>query len=329
MDGVVRVSAGQYYGTGVLLYDGLTILTAAHVLEEVDDLIVHFDTASGHYSVPAVSYAIMSGYQSEYLSHDIAIIRLSLHAPQDAERYDLYRQDDELGQVFTMVGYGIPGTGTSGVDEKYTGDYLRLKAENSFDTTAEHIERVLSPYMDWGIVPGTQLVADFDNGSPAADAFGVDSYLNSRFGEQAGWTRVSAYQEAIDTTIRAGYQDAPMSAEYVSNQVQEGDQGLGYVYFLLEFTGERAFEEQHITLEYATRDGSAEAGEDYLPVQGAVVLYPGETQVVLPVEIIGDTLPENDEYFFLDVFNPSYGDFGRLDKLTAMRTIVDDDFWLA
>jgi hypothetical protein len=290
----------------------------------------------------------------------------------------LYRQDDELGQVFTMVGYGIPGTGTSGVDEKYTGDYLRLKAENSFDTTAEHIERVLSPYMDWGIVPGTQLVADFDNGSPAADAFGVllglhdtglgldegiitpgdsggpafignkvagiasytaslelgvspdvDADLNSSFGEQAGWTRVSAYQEAIDTTIRAGYQDAPMSAEYVSNQVQEGDQGLGYVYFLLEFTGERAFEEQHITLEYATRDGSAEAGEDYLPVQGAVVLYPGETQVVLPVEIIGDTLPENDEYFFLDVFNPSYGDFGRLDKLTAMRTIVDDDFWLA
>ena len=57
-----------------------------------------------------------------------------------------------------------------------------------------------------------------------------------------------------------------------------------------------------------------------------LILYPGESQAVIPVEIIGDTIPEANEFFFLDVFNPVGGSFGQdIIKLTAVRTIVDDD----
>jgi len=56
------------------------------------------------------------------------------------------------------------------------------------------------------------------------------------------------------------------------------------------------------------------------------VLYPNENQAVIPVEIIGDTSAEPNETFYLDVTNPVGGSFGdAVVKLTAMRTIVNDD----
>jgi hypothetical protein len=46
------------------------------------------------------------------------------------------------------------------------------------------------------------------------------------------------------------------------------------------------------------------------------------------VEIIADIVPELDETFYLDVFNPVNAGFGEgLVQLTAVRTIVNDDGW--
>jgi hypothetical protein len=66
-----------------------------------------------------------------------------------------------------------------------------------------------------------------------------------------------------------------------------------------------------------------------LAVHGKLVLYPNENQAVIPVEVIGDTTPEPDETFYLDVTNPVGGSFGPgVVMLTAMRTIVTDDGWV-
>ena len=47
---------------------------------------------------------------------------------------------------------------------------------------------------------------------------------------------------------------------------------------------------------------------------------------MIPVEIIGDNQAEVDETFYLDISNPVGGSFGDgVVKLTAMRTIVNDD----
>ena len=66
----------------------------------------------------------------------------------------------------------------------------------------------------------------------------------------------------------------------------------------------------------------------FVQVQSRIEVDPKymENQAVIPVEIIGDTLSEADETFFLDVFNPVGGSFGEdVVKLTAVRTIVNDD----
>lgn len=105
---------------------------------------------------------------------------------------------------------------------------------------------------------------------------------------------MSYYSEWIDETIRDGYENAPTSKAEVQTSILENDDIISYTYFLLEFTGQRDNILENITLNYMTRDGTAHSGED--------------------------------ETFYLDITNPSYGDFGENTTLTGVRTIIDDDF---
>lgn len=376
-DGVVRISSGKSYGTGVLLYDGRAVLTVAHLFAGVSSgAEIHFETASGQQTIASSRIEIMPSFDSVNANNDLALVWLSSAAPVTAERYSLYRGSDEIGKTMAIVGYGLPGTGATGKLDSYTGTPLRLQAKNQFDADIGTLKQALGSALAWSPVSGTQLVADFDNGSSTQDALGrlinlpgtglgldegltapgdsggpafirgqlagiadytvslkngsiqpdIDNAQNSSFGEIGAWQRVSYYQQWIDQSLRAQYPNAPSKPEQVQTAVVEGNSGTGYAYFLLQFIGVRSDPNQLLSVDYATRDGTAIAGLDYLAVTGTLRLYPNENQAVIPVEIIGDTVAEPDETFYLDVFNPIGGRFENdAIKLTAMRTIVNDD----
>ncbi|MCS3472606.1 secreted trypsin-like serine protease [Pseudomonas sp. JUb42] len=172
-DGVVMVSVGGYYGTGVLLYDGQAVLTAAHLFSHGSSLTtVLFQTTAGSQSLTTSDVAVLSSYDATNTNNDLAIVWLNGHAPLAANRYDLYRSSDEIGQAMTLVGYGEPGTGTSGVLTSYAAAPIRQKAVNTFDADASDLKAKLGSIMSWTPKTGTQLVADFDNGATAQDALG-------------------------------------------------------------------------------------------------------------------------------------------------------------
>lgn len=375
-DGVVRVSAGGYYGTGVLLYDGQAVLTAAHLFDSGNmTASVRFETASGIQTIVSSSVVVHPLY-SHKGSSDLALVWLGQSAPQAAERYTLYRGSDDIGQVATLVGYGLPGSGATGTLAGYNGGDLRLKAANRMDADLGTLQAGLGNSLSWTAPAKSQLLADFDDGVTTHDALGqlinlydaglgvaegliapgdsggpafiqgkvagiatytaslyqgsvhpdIDANLNSSFGEIAAWQRVSYYQQWIDQSLRAHYPNAPTKPEEVKKAVPEGDSGTSLAYFLLQFTGVRSDPNQILSVDFATRDGTAKAGQDYVAAQGTLKLYPGENQAVIPVEIIGDTTSEPDENFYLDVTNPVGGSFGDgVVKLTAVRTIVNDD----
>lgn len=378
--GVVRISYNGYYGTGTLLYDGVSVLTSAHLFDGVSSsslAIVHLQTSSGNVDYDAASVQIYDYYDAAGANGDLAIVRLDQPALQDATRSNIYREDDEIGQEFTMVGYGTPGSGTYGADETYE-DVLKLKTQNTFDADFYTISESSSTNLEWSPWNGSQLAADFDNGNTQNDAIGlitgnvdmglgttegliapgdsggpafigndvagvatyvasidvngdnpdINTSLDSSFGEIASWQRVSYFQEWIDKTIRSGYVDAPTKSEDVVKSIEEGTSGeITTVYFLVEYTGIRSNIDEAISVDYTTRDGTARAGEDYIAAEGTLMLYLDETQAVIPVEIIGDNLYEEDEYFYLDIYNPNNGSFGDgVITLSAMRTIINDDF---
>lgn len=378
-DGVVRISVAGYYGTGVLLYDGQAILTAAHLVAATSaGASVHFETAAGQTSLAASAISVNPAYETVNSNNDLALLWLAASAPVETERYTLYRGSDEVGKNFAFVGYGTPGTGSGGEDDSATA-YYRLKAENRFDADTATLLTYLRDEMAWTPESGTQLVADFDNGSADRDALGLlvqqpdrglgnvegittpgdsggpafiggqiagiasygaslasatahpdsDDTINGTYGELASWARVSHYQQWIDQSLRAHYADAPTRPENVQKTLAEGNSGTTRTYFMVEFHGEHTDPNIEVQVDYRTRDGSAEAGTDYLAADGTLVFYPDESRVVIPVEIIGDTLPEPDETFSLEIYNPVGGSFadGQV-VLAAIRTIVDNDGWL-
>lgn len=175
-DGIVRVAIGGYYGTGTLLYDGKAILTVAHLFNGVSktsSASIYFETASGKQTVTSSSFSVYPSYDSVNSNNDLALVWLLEDAPSKAERYTLYRDSDEINQLFTMVGYGTPGYGTIGQIDNYSGAYVRLMTQNRFDADASTLKASLGSTMGWNPAVGTQIMADFDDGLAIHDAFGT------------------------------------------------------------------------------------------------------------------------------------------------------------
>ncbi|NJL01062.1 MAG: trypsin-like serine protease [Spirulinaceae cyanobacterium SM2_1_0] len=187
-DGVVRLEfPDDGICTGALLRTGRHILTAAHCFEAVqqtgipnlfpspDDVSVSFDLPTGSATLAAASVAIHPEWDNtENYNNDLAIIELVQLAPAQAERYALYRRRDEVGQMITRVGYGVRGTGRTGEDPNDETTLKRL-GMNRYDTLGDTLNE---PPLEADILPGTQLVYDFDNGLRRNDALGVEYGLH-------------------------------------------------------------------------------------------------------------------------------------------------------
>lgn len=198
-DGVVLIYIGEGSGTGALLSTGRHILTAAHLWDggsqDIDpfEIEIVFELSSGEEYYYASSYTIHPGYDEEDFdtNNDIAIIELEEEAPAGAERYEIYRGSDELGQAAFKVGFGYHGTGNAGQDD---GEEFSVKrfGQNRYDVLGD----AMNDYFFTEILPGSQLIYDFDNGNAANDAcgeyFGVidtglgDLEVNTTSGDSGG-----------------------------------------------------------------------------------------------------------------------------------------------
>jgi len=169
-NGVVYISDGTYAGTGSLLYDGRTILTAAHVVEgaPLGRITVYFDTAMGMQSLTG-DITIHEDYDAFNSNNDVAIITLDENAFLGYNRYELYRESDEIAQDFTMVGYGNVGSGAMGEYESFY-DTLKMKTKKTVE--ADFYEIYLQDNLPWIPLEDSILVADFDDGSMQHDALG-------------------------------------------------------------------------------------------------------------------------------------------------------------
>lgn len=80
----------------------------------------------------------------------------------------------------------------------------------------------------------------------------------------------------------------------------------------------------HVSVDYQTLDGSAEAGADYIAQTGTITFTPGISERFINIEIIDDDVFEEDESFFIQLSNPTNGAvLGAFSLGTIM--ILDDD----
>ena len=373
-NGVLKLGDGESYGTGNLLYDGRSLLTAAHVFDgrNYDRLKIYlYDGVNNFTAYASIKHHI---YYDEYdLNDDIAIVTFEQTFDYMYQRYQLYRDNSEINKKYTAVGYGDVGTGYTG--ETNADEIYKLKTTNTFDADLKTLMDYANETLPWKPIKDAILISDFDNGysntdiigslsnkphygtgsmegslgggdsggaafingliagiasytatiGPTATAGDIDDEINSSYGEIAGYQRVSYNQEFIDKTVRQNYPDAPKTKEQVKKIVDEDDI---YAYFMLEYLPLRNSVDDVISVNYKTIDGTAIAGVDYIATSGQLNLYKDESYAIIAIELLDDNIKESNEYFSLQVSDPNYGSFGDgVVTLTAIRTIVDDDFF--
>ena len=85
-----------------------------------------------------------------------------------------------------------------------------------------------------------------------------------------------------------------------------------------------------VTVDYATADGSATAGEDYTAASGTLTFAPGETSKTVAVPVLDDAVDEGEETFTLTLSDPSGAELADAE---AVGTITNSDplqkMWLS
>lgn len=79
---------------------------------------------------------------------------------------------------------------------------------------------------------------------------------------------------------------------------------------------------RNVTVSYATAGGGASPGVDFTPATGSLTFAPGDTSHGVTVDVLGDTLSEPDESFFLALSSPVNAVLGP----AGTGVILDDDF---
>jgi hypothetical protein len=111
----------------------------------------------------------------------------------------------------------------------------------------------------------------------------------------------------------------PFSVSISDASVTEGDSGTATALFRVTLSTVMA---QRVTVEFATSDGSALAGSDYVAQSGRVTFAPGETIEVIAVTVHGDRADEENENFFVNLNTATNA---TIADGQAVGVIVDDD----
>ena len=118
-------------------------------------------------------------------------------------------------------------------------------------------------------------------------------------------------------TSVAAQQTPSISVRDVS--VLEGNSGTAQATFIVALSGPAS---QSVSCSFATSNGTATAGSDYITTSGTLTFAPGEVEKPVVVLVNGDTVDEQQETFFLDISNVQNATVSS-NRGTAF--IVDDD----
>ena len=113
--------------------------------------------------------------------------------------------------------------------------------------------------------------------------------------------------------------DGPVTAlpvlDIADDTVEEGDEAE----FLVTLSRTST---ETITVNYATADGTATAGDDYAATSGTLTFAPGEASKTIPVPTVEDNAQEQTETFTVALSSPSGA---TIQGGSATGTITDDD----
>jgi urease beta subunit len=134
------------------------------------------------------------------------------------------------------------------------------------------------------------------------------------------WVDPTGTTKLFTLPAKARFEGGGQPAVSVNDvSVSEGNSGTKTAQFTVSLS---AGSSNTVTVSYATANGTAQAGTDYVAASGTVSFSPGSVQRTVSVTVNGDTAVEPNETFFLNLSNPSGATLG---DAQGVATIVNDD----
>ena len=231
-DSVVHVEGHTpsfgYYGSGTLITADI-VLTAAHVVDDATSL----DVTVGDTMYSADMWGAFPGWQPNnpfnlITGLDIGLIHLDTPVP-DVTPATRYRGREEVGRPGIFAGYGTTGTGLTG-ELNYDGvkrvgiNMIDTYFLGDADTSRLFLVDFDNPLNPSDGILGSQdplsleyLIASGDSGGPVfigtesglevagihSFGFGLDFIADSDYGDITGHTRVTIFNDWIDSAIEA------------------------------------------------------------------------------------------------------------------------------
>lgn len=112
---------------------------------------------------------------------------------------------------------------------------------------------------------------------------------------------VAALAPLTSASPPAGARIAVPALRISNLSVTEGDGPVDAVFTVRRSPASR----QTARVQFRTADGSAKAGSDYVATRGTLVFKPGERSKRIVVSVLGDTVAEEEETFFVELSKPT------------------------
>ncbi|BAI94220.1 Calx-beta domain-containing protein [Arthrospira platensis NCB002] len=132
---------------------------------------------------------------------------------------------------------------------------------------------------------------------------------------------VNEYGSNVSILLNTTLSGSPIKPNITirDTKIEEGDRGETNARFVVTLDSPSS---ERVTVNYATADGTATAGEDYRRTTGRLIFSPGQTRQIINVPVLGDTKVEPDETFRVNLSSPENAELARGQ---ATGTILNDD----
>jgi hypothetical protein len=213
----------------------------------------------------------------------------------------------DLAPVAEGAAVGFPVTLSAPTTHRVTVDYTTSN-ETAF-SPGDYALAVSSVVFEPGETTKTVFVQTVND---STDEFDETFKLNVAKTNVGTVARTPAFATILDD-------DPPPFISVVGAPVAEGDSGTkaGSVEVVLSVASGKP-----VTVSYATADGTANAGTDYVAASGQLTFNPGETRKTVSVTVNGDATVEADETVLVSLSAPVNASLGTAQ---GALTILNDD----
>ncbi len=165
----------------------------------------------------------------------------------------------------------------------------------------------------------TGAVALYAAAHPDASAAGIRSAILSSARPTAALAGKTVTGGRLDVAAALAIMP-PTGISITGGSLTEGNSGTTSLVFTVSLSAAAA---ETITVNYATANGTATAGSDYVATSGQLTFASGETFKMIAVPVAGDTITEANETFTIGLSGASAN--ARVSTATATGTILNDD----